>query len=65
MDNHSADMNAGSESSPNAQSLYGLDIVPAACRMYEKAGFQLIKRDRQQTRDANEFDNSFYELRFP
>lgn len=38
--------------------------VPAACRMYEKAGFKLLKRDRKQTEDGRGYDDSSYELRF-
>lgn len=37
--------------------------VPAACRMYERAGFKLIKRERKQTRDGREYDDSDYEWR--
>ena len=39
--------------------------VPAACRMYEKAGFKLLKRDRKQTEDGREYNDSSYKLRFP
>lgn len=38
--------------------------VPAACRMYEKAGFKLVKRDRKQTNDRREYDDSSYEVTF-
>lgn len=36
--------------------------VPAACRMYEKAGFKFIKREQRKTEDGREYFNSWYEI---
>ena len=37
--------------------------VPAACRMYERAGFKLLKWERKKTKDGREYDDSDYEWR--
>lgn len=37
--------------------------VPAAGRMYERAGFKLVKRERKKVKDGREYDDSDYEWR--
>ena len=38
--------------------------VPAARRMYEKAGFKLVKRELRRTQEGRKYYESYYELAF-